>query len=92
MVFDDLAEASRVIGVSVPAVSLACSEGRECAGWLVRRVERVFAVQTSIRRDWVVASAHPRTEGMYVELGNPARVLGKKEVGQVKDITVAWYL
>ena len=89
VVFEDLEAASAALGVSVSAVSLAGTEGRVCAGWLVRRVERVYAVQTSVRMDWVVATEGPRG---YVEYGNPVRVLGRKEVGQVKELTLAWYL
>ena len=89
-VFNDLEEASREIGVSPAAISMASIGMRDCAGWSVRRVDRIFAVRSKGRHEWLVAVMNNRNNG-YLEFENPMRKIGLREVDQVRDVTLGWY-
>lgn len=88
--YETLEAAAESLGTTSSAVSIACRDGRECRGWMVRRVERVYAVKTRVRQDWVICTRDVR--GRYIEYGNPVRVMGEKEMDQVREITMGWHL
>ena len=88
--FETLEEASRVYGVSVSSISLACTSGRESCGCLFRRVDRVYALMCGMRKEWVIAVQNNSGSG-YFEYGNPLRKIGSREIQQVRDITLGWY-
>lgn len=90
-VFETLEEASDFLGVSIATVSRATVSGEEVAGWVLRRVDRVFAVRLVAFRSWRVVVSNGRESG-YVEYGNPLSKIRKSDVDQVKDITGGWYL
>ena len=89
-VFSDLDTASGEIGMSIGMISRCCSEGRECGGWVVRRVERVYAVRRKGERTWSVVSRDSRNTG-YIILGDPSVKIRDREVEQAREITSGWY-
>lgn len=89
-VFSDLDSASGEIGMSIGMISRCCSEGRECHGWVVRRVERVYAVRRKGERTWSLVSRDGRNTG-YIILGDPSGRIRDREVEQVREITSGWY-
>ena len=88
--FENLEEASRLLGVSLAAVSVASSTGKECSGWLFRRVDRIYALRCGVHKEWVVAVMNNRNNG-YLEYENPARKIGMREINQKREITLGWY-
>lgn len=87
--YETLESASEDLGISVPSLSTASRDGHVCRGWTVRRVERLFAVRTRVRQDWVVCIVD--SQGRYVEYGNPVRRLSPQEIEQVREITMGWH-
>ena len=83
-------EAAPVLGVSAASVSAASIDMRETGGWVIRRVERVFAVHTRVHNEWLVATVN--SKGMFSEYGNPERKISGREIDEVRDITAGWYM
>lgn len=89
--FSTLDEAGEALGVTPANLSSVSIDGRTTRdGWLVRRVERVFALHLKAHDLWVFAVENSR--GGYVEYGNPSRRYGESEWDEVRDVTVGWYL
>ena len=88
-VFKTLEEVAERLGVSIATVSRACVSMEECKGWLMRRADPVYAVRLKEGRSWRVAV---EVRGGYMEYGNPGVRFRKREVDQVVDVTLAWYL
>jgi hypothetical protein len=89
-VFPTCEEAAKMLGVSSASVSAATVDVRETRGWIVRRVERVYALHIKRKDEWVLANVN--SKGGFVEFGNPARRISAAEYDEVRDITVGWYL
>jgi len=89
-VFDTLEQASEVTGVSSASLSAATIDVRETCGWVVRRVDRVYALHMRVHNEWLIATA--TSKGNFMEYGNPARKIGTKETDEVRDVTAGWYL
>ena len=89
-VFDTLDQASEVTGVSSASLSAATIDVRETCGWVVRRVERVYALHIKRKDEWVLANVN--SKGGFVEFGNPARRISAAEYDEVRDLTAGWYL
>lgn len=89
-VFSDLDEACSVCGLSRTSISLACRDGVESGGWRFRRVERVYAVRLKVGGEWRLVVENGRGTG-YLEVENPLRRVGAREVDKIKDITIGWY-
>lgn len=88
--FETIEEASQELGMSGTSVSTACIDGRETKGWLLRRVDRVYALHLRAHNEWVLGVSNARNDA-YLELDNPSRKIGLREIDQVRDITVGWY-
>ena len=89
-VFSTCDETAEVLGISSASVSAATVDVREACGWIIRRVERMYALHLKRKDEWVLANVNSR--GGFVEFGNPARRIGSAEYDEVRDITVGWYL
>ena len=86
-VFRTLEEASRELGMHPSTLSRAISDG---ANW-VRYGDRVFAVLPKGGGDWMVVTENSRGSG-YLCWGNPTRKVSKRDVVEVRELTLAWYL
>lgn len=88
-VFETQEEASEALGVSSTSLSIACNDGRETKGYLVRRAERIYLVRLRAHNLWMVCVRNAR--GAYVEMGNPYRKIVPREYDAVRDVTAGWY-
>lgn len=89
-VFRTVEEAANGLGISGASISAASIDTRETKGWIIRRVERLYAVHTRVHNEWILATVNSR--GVMSEFGNPARRITGREVDEVRDVTVGWYL
>lgn len=89
-VYRTIDEAASALGVSGASVSAASIDLRETGGWIIRRVERVFAVHMRAHNEWLVATIN--SKGCFSEYGNPERRIAKREFDDIRDVTAAWYL
>lgn len=90
-VFSTLEDASKALGVSCTSLSLACVDSRPTMGYLVKRVDRVYALHLRAHNEWIVAVGNARNDG-YLELENPSRRIGRREIDRIKDITLGWHM
>lgn len=89
-VFRTIELAAEGLGISDSSISAATIDCRETGGWIVRRVERVYAVHMRAHDEWLLATVN--SKGVFSEYGNATRRISRKEVDDVRDITAGWYL
>ena len=89
-VFDTLEQAEAVTGVSSASLSAATLAVREPCGWVVRRVDRVYALHMRVHNEWLIATS--TSKGSFMEYDNPSRKVSTREVDEVREVTAGWYL
>lgn len=85
--WETLEEAAAGLGVSASTVSRMLRDVRPDLKW----VSRVYAIKMKRSGEWTVAVLD-RSGRRYVTMGQSMGKIGKKEICEVRDITVAWYL
>lgn len=88
--FRTIEEAAEGLGISGASVSAASIDERNAKGWEIRRVERIFAVHAHAHNEWLLAVVN--SKGVLTEFGNPGRRISRKEVDEIRDVTVGWYM
>ena len=90
-VFENLAVASKEIGATETAISLAMREGRACKGVSMRYVDRVYIVRLKDSLyDWYVAKMNAHNTAFYF-LDQRKKSVRTRDVAEIKDITGSWY-
>lgn len=85
-VWNTLEEASSDLGISVSTLSRKLRDVDPD----FRYASRVYAIRMKSTKEWTVAVLD-NSGRRYVTIGQSLRKIARKDVDQVKDITVAWY-
>lgn len=89
-VFENLEEAAAFLGVTVGTVSRAIRDVRPVNNIPLRYAQRVYVIKIKRQEEWV-AAVMDSSNRRFVTVGQSIRKIPRKDVDQVKDITVAWY-
>lgn len=89
--FLTLEEVSEALNLSTATVCRAIQGAEQCGDWFLRRADRIYAVKLKAFNSWRVVQENGRGTG-YVEYGNPMSRIGKREVSEIRDLTLSWYL